>query len=430
VSMVPAVAAELIQDGYVINVETGAGVCAGFFDAAYQEAGCKILARDELICKSDAIFAIHPPKIDFDKMAGKILVAWVGRNQEDGKSIVTAANQGNITLIDVTAVPRIVAAQALDVLSSQAKVAGHRAVIEAAHAFGRFYAADCTAAGDSPPCRTCILGCGVAGLAAMQTSKALGSQVKAWDVRDMQNQVQTLGCEWVDFQSAPQNVLKDTDVAITTCAIPGRRSPLLITRAHVEAMAPGSVIVDLAATGGGNCELSRKGEAYTTKNGVTIIGYSDLPSRMAGQASLMYAQSMRNLLQHVHGNEKAAGLLQNMDIHLSSKADLETEVSVQITTDEESVVGSTLGGDQVFRFALADITTPIKVEDLQKKIGDTCGSTRVTVFAGAEKLAPTDVVSDWKSVTANCLKVTLTCITRSIVCCRDGVVLTPPPPQR
>merc|ERR1719499_40999 len=273
-------------------------------------------------------------------MKGKTLISWVGRLQDQGKAIVDAAARAGVTLIDVTAVPRISIAQKLDVLSSQAKVAGHRAVVEATHAFGRFHTAEMTAAGKYPPSQTFVLGCGVAGLAAIGTSKALGSVVRAWDVRDVSDQVHSMGAKWVSvdfkedgagaggyakessdgFKRAQQETfrkaLMEVDIVITTAAIPGRPSPLLITREAVAGMKAGSVIVDLAAIGGGNCELTRKDETFITSNGVTILGYTDLPARMANQASAMYAQNMANLLKHVHGKEKAAGFLSNLHKHL------------------------------------------------------------------------------------------------------------------
>jgi len=246
-------------------------------------------------------------------------------------------------LLDVTHAPRISIAQKLDVLSSQAKVAGHRAVMEAAHNFGRFHSGEMTASGKFPPSQTFVLGVGVAGLAAIGTSRALGSVVKAWDVRDVSDQVKSMGASWVtvdfkedasgaggyakesskEFQAAQQATFKkhleSIDIAITTAAIPGKPSPVLITEDMVKVMKPGSVIVDLAAVGGGNCTMTRKDEVYTTDNGVTIIGYTDLPGRMSCQSSSMYAQNMMQLLRHIHGKEKAAGFLQQFESHLASE---------------------------------------------------------------------------------------------------------------
>jgi NAD(P) transhydrogenase len=345
VSMVPDVAKAIIKDGYRINVEKNAGCFAGFSDNAYVQAGCVIVSRAEVMSRSAVLFAIEAPAKDFGSMKGKTLISWVGRLQDKGKETIELAEKAEIQLIDVTAAPRITIAQKLDVLSSQAKVAGHRAVIEATYAFGRFHTAEMTAAGKYPPSQTFVLGCGVAGLAAMGTSKAMGSVVRAWDVRDVSDQCHSMGAKWVtvdfkeagegtggyakessdDFKRAQQatfaRVLKDMDIAITTAAIPGKRSPLLITKEAVAGMKAGSVIVDLAAVGGGNCELTKPNESYMTENGVTIIGYSDLPSRMANQSSAMYAQNMANLLKHIQGKEKAAALLPNIARHLAAGDD-------------------------------------------------------------------------------------------------------------
>jgi NAD(P) transhydrogenase len=340
VSLDPVVAALMIKEGYRVSVEPNAGIKAGFADASYTEVGCTIASRSQVMSSGQVLFSITAPEIDFRSMQGKILISWVGRMQDAGKEVVAKAAAAGITLIDVTAVPRITIAQKLDVLSSQAKVAGHRAVVEATHAYGKFLAPEMTAAGKFPPSNTFVLGCGVAGLAAMGTSKALGSVVKAWDVRDVSDQVASMGAKWVTvdfkedgagaggyakessdaFKEAQQRtfekILSVTDIAITTAAIPGRKSPLLITKEAVAKMKPGSVIVDLAAVGGGNCELTRKDEMYVTANGITIIGYTDLPSRMASQSSAMYAQNMANLLKHVHGKDKAAGFVPNLEQHL------------------------------------------------------------------------------------------------------------------
>jgi NAD(P) transhydrogenase len=341
VSIVPAVAAQMIKDGYKVNVESGAGRFAGFSDVQYQEVNCVTTSRQDVIKNSDVLFAIDVPERDFQSLNGKIVISWVGRLTEQGQALVKKANDAGVILIDVTAVPRITIAQKLDVLSSQAKVAGHRAVIEATHSFGRFHTAEMTAAGKYPPSQTFVLGCGVAGLAAIGTSRALGSVVRAWDVRDVSDQCQSMGAKWVTvdfkedgagqggyaressdaFKAAQQETfrktLQETDIAITTAAIPGRRSPLLITKEAVAGMKPGSVIVDLAAVGGGNCELTKLGESIVTPNGVTIIGYSDLPARMANQASAMYAQNMANLLKHVHGKDGACAFVRNLNMALN-----------------------------------------------------------------------------------------------------------------
>lgn len=345
VSMVPEVAKNLIKDGYAVCVEQGAGIKSGFADKAYANVGCTVCERQEVVSKSDVLLAIDAPVDEFESLGSKVLISWVSRRLPQGKEITAAAAKANITLMDLTAVPRITIAQKLDVLSSQAKVAGHRAVVEATHVFGRFHSGEMTAAGKYPPSRTFVLGCGVAGLAAIGTAKALGSEVRAWDVRDVSDQVKSMGGKWVTvdfkesgegsggyakesseaFQKAQRETfakhLKEVDIVITTAAIPGRKSPLLVTKEMVADMKPGSVIVDLAAQGGGNCELTKQGEVFETDNGVTIVGYTDLPARMSNQASAMYAQNVQNLLRHIHNKAGADRLLAEMELHLAMSAE-------------------------------------------------------------------------------------------------------------
>jgi len=345
VSMVPDVAAQLVKDGYKVNVEKGAGVKSSFTDAAYEKVGCKILSHADILKQSNVFFRIDAPVDDFNAISGKVAISWVGRLQDAGKKIIEQACMDNVTLLDVTAVPRITIAQKLDVLSSQAKCAGHRAVLEAAHSFGRFHTSEMTAAGKFPPSHTFILGCGVAGLAAIGTSRAMGSIVRAWDVRDVHDQVESMGGKWVkvdfkedacaaggyakessqEFMKAQRETFhrhaKEVDIIITTAAIPGRPSPTLITDDMVKDMKAGSVIVDLAALGGGNCTMTKKDEIYTTENGVTIIGYTDLPGRLAPQASAMYATNMLQLLRHVHGKEGASAFTSNLYKQLEAGED-------------------------------------------------------------------------------------------------------------
>lgn len=337
VAMVPAVAAQLIKQGYKLNIEKGAGLGSGFLDSAYEEAGCSIVSRKDVIAQSELVFAVNPPEAkELPEFKGKTLVAWVGRLLPNGKEYVKAAIPAGVNLIDTTAVPRITTAQKLDVLSSQAKCAGHRAVLEGSYYYTRFYQGEITAAGKYPPTHTMVLGIGVAGLAAMGTSHALGSVVRAWDVRDVKDQVTSMGGKWIsvdfkedgagaggyakesspEFQAAQKATFakhaKEVDIIITTAAIPGRKAPILIEKYMVDQMKAGSVIVDLAAAGGGNCELTKPGETYTTDNGVTIVGWTDLAGRMGQQASSMYAQNLFNLVTHVTGKDGSSVLMERM----------------------------------------------------------------------------------------------------------------------
>jgi len=335
VSMVPSVIEKLQKQGYTFTVEKGAGIQAGFPDAAYEKVGAKIGDRAAVANADICTSVIRPAEGDLAQFKDKMVISWVGRMLPDGKEYVTKAAAAGVKLVDTTAVPRITTAQKLDVLSSQAKLAGHRAVIEAVYHFQRFLQGEITAAGKYPPAHTMVLGVGVAGLAAMGTANALGSPVRAWDVRDISDQVTSMGGKWIsvdfkeegagaggyakessaEFQAAQKATFhkhaKEVDIIVSTAAIPGRKSPVLIEDYMVKDMKPGSVIVDLAAAGGGNCSMTRPGETYVTDNGVTIVGRTDLPARMAEQASSMYAMNVHNLLSHVGGKEGAAAFWNN-----------------------------------------------------------------------------------------------------------------------
>eukprot|EP01062_Namystynia_karyoxenos_P062197 TRINITY_DN55119_c0_g1_i1.p1 TRINITY_DN55119_c0_g1~~TRINITY_DN55119_c0_g1_i1.p1 ORF type:complete len:1034 (+),score=426.29 TRINITY_DN55119_c0_g1_i1:105-3206(+) len=338
VAMVPSVAEAFAKKGYKLFVEKGAGAVSGFSDAAYEAAGCTVADREAVVSSSELIFGVNPPPTsELPTMKGKIMVAWVGRLLPAGKEYLAAAAPAGVTLVDTTAVPRITTAQKLDVLSSQAKCAGHRAVIEAAAEYTRFFAGEITAAGKYPPTHTMVLGIGVAGLAAMGTSHALGSVVRAWDVRDISDQVTSMGGKWIkvdfkeegagaggyakessaEFQAAQKATFhkhaKEVDIIITTAAIPGRKAPILIEDYMVKDMKPGSVIVDLAAIGGGNCSATVVGKKHITDNGVKVLGYTDLAGRMGMQASSMYAQNMLNLVNHVTGKEGAEAFMGNVN---------------------------------------------------------------------------------------------------------------------
>lgn len=331
----------MVSDGYKVYIEQGAGMRSFFTDDAFKQAGATVTNRAAVIAACNICFTIIPPEDDFAAFRGKTVVGWVSRMFPDGKSMIEKANLQHVTLVDVTAVPRITIAQKLDVLSSQGKVAGIRAVIEAAHSFKRFQSPEITSAGKYPPSQTFVLGCGVAGLAAMGQAKAMGSVVRAWDVRDVSDQAASVGAGWVkvdfkesgegtggyakessaEFQEAQREtfhkVCKECDIIITTAAIPGRPSPRLIEDYMVKDMKAGSVIVDLAALGGGNCTMTRKDEVYVTENGVTIIGFTSLPGMMPGQSSAMYGQNMVNLVRHI-AKKDATVLLPNINKELAA----------------------------------------------------------------------------------------------------------------
>ena len=303
--------------GYDVVVETGAGALASFEDSAYEEAGARIV---EDAWGEDVVLAVNAPTEDqIAKLRrGATLITFLAPRQQP--ELTERLAQQGVTAMSMDMVPRTSRAQSLDALSSLANISGYRAVIEAAHAFGRFFTGQVTAAGKVPPAKVLVAGTGVAGLAAIGAANSLGAIVRATDVRpETAEQVESMGAEFLHV-AADQGVssdgyakeasadyaaraaelyaqqAKDVDIIITTAAIPGRPSPRLITADMVATMKPGSVIVDLAAQGGGNCELTRPGESHVTDNGVTIIGYTDMASRLPGQSSQLYATNLVNAL--------------------------------------------------------------------------------------------------------------------------------------
>lgn len=342
VATVPEVAEKLIKLGFNVAIESGAGIGANFSDDAYRSVGCDILSREEIWNTSDIVLKVRAPENDpnlgLDETAllkeGSTLVSFIWPAQNPELMDHLAQKGGSVIAMD--SVPRISRAQKLDALSSMANIAGYRAVIEAAHEFGRFFTGQVTAAGKVPPAKVFIIGVGVAGLAAIGAANGLGAIVRASDTRpEVKDQVKSMGAEFVEvdyqeegstaggyakvmsegYQKAQKalyaNQAKDVDIIITTALIPGKPAPKLITREMVETMKPGSVIVDLAAEQGGNCELTEPGKVVV-KHGVTLIGYTDLPSRLARQSSTLYATNLLRLLEELC-KEKNGQIAINMD---------------------------------------------------------------------------------------------------------------------
>jgi len=323
VAATPATVKQLIGLGYDVVVESGAGALSSFADEAYAEAGARIGTAGEA-WTADIVFRVNGPSPGEAPLIpdGSMLVSMLapGRNEE----LVEALAQRPITALAMDAVPRISRAQSLDVLSSMANIAGYRAVIEAAHHFGRFFTGQVTAAGKVPPARILVAGAGVAGLAAIGCAASMGAVVVATDPRpEVADQVKSLGGEYlpVIVPEEEQEISSDgyakatseaydaaaarlyteqaeeVDIVITTALIPGRPAPRLLTAADVARMKPGSVIVDMAAGQGGNVEGSVAGEVVTTDHGVTIIGYTDLAGRLPAQASQLYGTNLVNLMK-------------------------------------------------------------------------------------------------------------------------------------
>ncbi|GHC15308.1 NAD(P) transhydrogenase subunit alpha [Gemmobacter nanjingensis] len=325
VALTPDSAVQLQKLGHICVLEAGAGAKAGFSDAAYRTAGVEIVTTAaELYAAADVVVKVRGPEPSEVAMLrqGQTLISffWPAQNPE----LLEAAKERGATVVAMDMVPRISRAQKMDALSSMANIAGYRAVIEAGNNFGRFFTGQVTAAGKVPPAKVLIVGAGVAGLAAIGTSTSLGAITLAFDVRpEVAEQIESMGAEFVylDFSEAQtdgaatggyaapsspefreaqlkkfRELAPDIDIVITTALIPGRPAPKLWTEDMVQMMKPGSVIVDLAAERGGNCDLTVPDEKIVTENGVTIVGYTDFPSRMAAQASTLYANNIRHMM--------------------------------------------------------------------------------------------------------------------------------------
>ncbi len=325
VAMTPDSAQALKKLGHECVIETGAGLEAGFDDAAYKAAGVTVVKTAAALWKAaDVVAKVRAPNDAEMKRLRKdqTLISFFSPVADKDK-MGQAATKG-ATVVAMEMIPRISRAQKMDALSSMANIAGYRSVIEAGNNFGRFFTGQITAAGKVPPAKVLVVGAGVAGLAAIGTSTSLGAITYAFDVRpEVAEQVESMGAEFVylDFEeeqtdgaatggyaavSSPEfreaqlakfrELAPDIDIVITTALIPNREAPELWTEDMVAAMKPGSGIVDLAAEKGGSCKLTVADEKIVTENGVTIIGYTDFPSRMATQSSTLYATNIRHLM--------------------------------------------------------------------------------------------------------------------------------------
>ncbi len=327
VATTPSVAGQLQKLGFTVAMESGAGSLANYPDDAYREAGVEVLDDvREVWSQADIVLKVrapeHHPDLDIDETdllrEGGTFISFVWPAQNPELMERLAARKATVLAVD--SVPRISRAQKLDGLSSMANIAGYRAVIEAAHHFGRFFTGQVTAAGKVPPAKVMIIGAGVAGLAAIGAAGSLGAIVRAFDTRpEVKEQVESMEAEFLEvdmedegsgeggyakvmsqaFIDAEMALFRaqaaEVDIIITTALIPGKPAPKLILADMVETLADGSVIVDLAAEQGGNCELTEPGQVVV-RHGVTIIGFTDLPSRLANQSSQLYSTNLRHLL--------------------------------------------------------------------------------------------------------------------------------------
>ena len=331
VAATPDTVGRLVKQGFEVLVESEAGAGASFGDDDYQAAGARIVADTRALwSEAEIILKVQPPEQntalathEVDLLnPGAVLISflWPGKNKE----LIERLAARKVTALAVDTVPRITRAQKLDALSSMANIAGYRSVIEAASFYGRFFTGQMTAAGRVPPAKVFVIGAGVAGLAAIGTARGLGAIVRAFDTRpSVKDQVVSMGAEFIEielegdegeggyakemdkaYHDAEIAMLsqqsREVDIIITTALIPNRPAPVLITEDMVKCMKKGSVIVDLAAENGGNCALTRPGEVIN-KYGVTVIGYVDLPSRLAPTASQLYGSNLVHLLADMGG---------------------------------------------------------------------------------------------------------------------------------
>jgi NAD(P) transhydrogenase subunit alpha len=340
VATTPDVATQLIKLGFSVAVEKDAGAKASYSDAAYEAVGCETgKSVSDIWNDSDIVLKVRGPEGgETGKLKSSqtlISFLWPAQNPE----LLKTLTESGATVMAMDSVPRISRAQKMDALSSMANIAGYRAVVEAAQHFGRFFTGQITAAGKVPPAKVMVIGAGVAGLAAIGAAKSMGAIVRAFDTRpEVKEQVESMDAEFLmlefeededgageggyaktmskEFIEAEMALFaeqaKEVDIIITTALIPGRPAPELITADMVRSMKDGSVVVDLAAEQGGNCELTEPEKVVTTDNGVTIIGYTDLPSRLATQSSQLYGTNLRHLLTDLTP-EKDGQIVVNME---------------------------------------------------------------------------------------------------------------------
>ena len=325
VSMTPASAIQIIKLGHECYIEEDAGLAAGFSNQDYIDAGVKVINNAKNMCREvDILVKVQPPTADEVSLLqkDKTLISFFYPGQSD--TLLNSINAKGSNVLAMDMVPRISRAQKMDALSSMANIAGYRAVIEASNNYGRFFTGQVTAAGKIPPAKILIIGAGVAGLAAIGAATSLGAQVYAFDVRpEVAEQIESMGAEFVflDFDetqtdgsesggyaapSSPEfrekqlekftQLAPNIDIVITTALIPGREAPKLWLENMVLEMRTGSVVIDLAAERGGNCELTVPDQKILSENGVTIIGYTDFPSRMAAQSSELYSTNIRHMI--------------------------------------------------------------------------------------------------------------------------------------
>ncbi len=423
VALTPETAKHIQKLGHTLRVEAGAGLAASISDQAYTEAGVEVVSDTKsLYQQSDMILKVRAPgehpglgdEVELLK-PGSTLASfiWPAQNED----LMSKLAKRDLTVLALDSVPRISRAQKLDALSSMANIAGYRAVVEAANHFGRFFTGQVTAAGKVPPAKVMVIGAGVAGLAAIGAAKGMGAIVRAFDTRpEVKEQVESMGAEFLelDFEEDDdaageggyakvmskafidaemalfREQAKDVDIIITTALIPGKPAPELITTDMVESMKPGSVVVDLAAEQGGNCKLTKANEVI--KHGdVTLIGYTDLPSRLAAQSSQLYGTNLRHLITDLTP-EKDGVINVNMDDEVIRGATVinKGEVTWPPPAPKLSAAPTPTAAPVVSAADLAAAAEEAKPSGLKTLVGAGIG---VLVLLAIGRVAPADFMS-------------------------------------
>lgn len=334
VSLIPEAVAQVVKKGMKVLVESGAGVNAAARDADYEKAGAQVASAQEVVAAADVILCIHPPKPDIAN--GKVLIG-VYQPLYNTDLAGKMASKG-LTVFSLDMLPRTTRAQSMDVLSSQANISGYKAVLMAANLYPRYFPMFMTAAGSIAPAKILILGAGVAGLQAIATARRLGAIVEVFDTRPaVKEEVMSLGAKFIEVEGAADastaggyaveqtedykikqqqkiaESIAKADIVITTAQIPGKKAPILITEEMMKAMREGSVIIDIAASTGGNTPFTKNNETIV-HNGVTIVGNSNLPSTMPSDASKLYGKNILNFLQLITNKEGGLNLLWEDDL--------------------------------------------------------------------------------------------------------------------
>ncbi len=418
----PTSVSELLKLGFSVQVQKGAGTKASFTDQEFLDSKASLVTK-KLCFQSDIIFKVNAPTLDEVSLMkdGAHLISFIAPAQSP--ELLEALRAKSITTFAMEMVPRMTRSQSMDALSSMANIAGYRAVIEATHHFGRFLTGQITAAGKMPPAKVMIIGAGVAGLAAIGTAGSLGAIVRAFDTRpEVKEQIESMGAEFLELDyEEPEDTgsgdgyakemskafidaemalfaeqAKDVDIIITTAMIPGRPAPKLITEAMVHSMKTGSIIVDLAAAGGGNCELTVAGKVANI-NGVKIIGYTDLVSRLPNQSSQLYSNNLVNLVKLVCPEKDG-----------SITVDFEDQVVRNMTVVNASEI--TFPPPPIQVSAAPVQAAPVKVKEIVEKAEPVSQNKKhifmgigALLFAWVASVAPADFLSHFTVFVLSCV---------------------------